>query len=54
VREAPYVPVPEPRPEEAGTFGVERKRPATPPPQPGLSRAERRRLMREEKKRKKE
>ncbi|MGC8968433.1 MAG: preprotein translocase subunit SecA [Thermus sp.] len=52
VREAPYVPVPAPK-EEARPFGVEKKRP-TPPPQPGLSRAERRRLMREEKKRKKE
>jgi preprotein translocase subunit SecA len=50
VREAPYVPVPEPRPQAEGF--TERKRP-TPPPQPGLSRAERRRLMREEKKRKK-
>lgn len=53
VREAPYVPVPAPQ-EEARPFGVEKKRPTTPPPQPGLSRAERRRLMREEKKRKKE
>ncbi len=51
VREAPYVPVPEPK-QEAETF-TERKRPTTPPPQPGLSRAERRRLMREERKRKK-
>jgi preprotein translocase subunit SecA len=50
-REAPYVPVPEPRPQAEGF--TERKRPTTPPPQPGLSRAERRRLMREEKKRKK-
>jgi preprotein translocase subunit SecA len=49
-REAPYVPVPEPRPRAEGF--TERKRP-TPPPQPGLSRAERRRLMREERKRKK-
>jgi len=52
VREAPYVPVPEAKPEPSEVFGVERKR-ATPPPQPGLSRAERRRLMRQEKKRKK-
>jgi preprotein translocase subunit SecA len=51
VREAPYVPVPEPRPQAEGF--TERKRPTTPPPQPGLSRAERRRLMREERKRKK-
>ena len=52
VREAPYVPVPEAKPEPSEVFGVERKR-ATPPPKPGLSRAERRRLMRQEKKRKK-